>query len=48
MVYVIIYMWNLKKIKQMNEYNKTRNRFKDIENKLVVTSGEKGKRGVND
>ena len=42
-------MWNLKNI--INEYNKTK-RLTDIENKLVVTSGEReggrGKIGVGD
>ena len=33
-------MWNIK-IKQMNEYKKSRNRLTDKENELVVTSGEK-------
>ena len=34
---VITDMWNLKKIKQRNEYNKT---GKDSQNKLVVISRE--------
>ena len=33
---------NEKKIKQTSEYKKNRNRLTDIENKLVVTSGETG------
>ena len=36
-LYEIIYMWNLKN-KTTSEYSK-KNRFTDIENKLVVTSG---------
>ena len=40
------YMWNLNlKKKKTNEYNKTET-DSDIENKLVVTSGEReGRRG---
>ena len=44
------YIWNLKKVKQTNEYS--RNWLTDDENKLVVTSGERdggrGKIGVGD
>ena len=46
MLYIITYMWNLKN--KTNEYNKTET-DSDIENKLVVTSGEseekRGKKG---
>ena len=38
--YDIIYMWNLKKMVQMNLQN--RNRLTDIENKRMVTKGEGG------
>ena len=31
----------IEKIKQTSEYNKKRNRLTDIENKLVVTKGER-------
>ena len=37
----ITYMWNLKIMIQMNLFKK-RNRFTDIENKLMVTEGESG------
>ena len=40
-LYVITYMRNLKN--KMNGYNK--NRLIDVENKLVVTSGERGSEG---
>lgn len=44
-------MWNLKKIKQMHEYNKTE-RLTNIKNKLEVTSrereGAKGRMVVGD
>ena len=47
-MYDIAWMWNLKKIRQISEYNKKRNRL--TENKLVVTSGEgeggRGKTGM--
>ena len=36
---MLSHIWKLKKIKQMNNYNK--NRLTDGENKLVVTSGER-------
>ena len=42
--YGITYMWNLKIMIQMNLQN--RNRFTEIENKLMVTKGERGG-GVN-
>ena len=35
--YAIIYMWNLKKIIQMNLF---KNRLTDLENKCMVTKGE--------
>ena len=38
--YDIAYMWNLKKIEQMNSF-KIRSRVTDVENKLMVTTGEK-------
>ena len=38
--YYIAYMWNLKKIEQMNSF-KIRSRVTDVENKLMVTTGEK-------
>ena len=43
--YVFTYMWKLKN--KMNEYNKTENRLTDTENKLVVTSGERGGHRTN-
>ena len=51
MLYVITYMWNLKNT--TNELiQQNRNRLTDIENKLVVTRGERevgrGKMGVGD
>ena len=39
--YYITYMWNLKK-KYKRTYLQNRNRLTDIENKLMVTKGEKG------
>ena len=48
-LYDVTYMWDLKKIIQMTVHKKTDS---DIENKLVVTTGErggkKGKLGVWD
>ena len=44
-VYDIIYMWNLKKIQQINEYPKKGSRLTDTENKLGVTSRER-KEGI--
>jgi len=41
--YDITYMWNLKI--NTNESTQNRNRLKNIENKLTVTKGEKGRRG---
>ena len=38
--YDIAYMWNLEKIEQMNSF-KIRSRVTDVENKLMVTTGEK-------
>ena len=38
-----VYTWNLKKKKDTNSYLQIRNRFTDIENKLMVTKGEKGR-----
>ena len=39
----ITYTWNLK-----NSTNESvRNRLTDIENKLIVTKGERGPRGIN-
>ena len=36
----ITYMWNLKYDKKINLFTKPKNRFKDIENKFVVTKWE--------
>ena len=36
----VAYMWNLTKIEQMNSF-KIRSRVTDVENKLMVTMGEK-------
>lgn len=36
-MYLLVYMWNLKKMKQMNDCNIT-----ETENNLVVTSAERG------
>ena len=51
-LYVIIYMWNLKKYNKLVNIQQERSRLTDIENKLVVTSGEReGRRsevGVGD
>ena len=38
-LYDITYMWNLKKLIQMNLYLQNRNRLTDIENKLMVKKG---------
>ena len=38
-LYDITYLWNLKN--KTSEYDKKRGRLTDIENKLMVTSGEK-------
>ena len=50
--YYITYMWNLENKTDECESNKKRNRLTDIENKLMVTSGERevgrGKIGVGD
>ena len=46
-LYDVIYMENLKKMQQTNECNKKTNRFTDIENKLLVISGERGKKRGN-
>ena len=43
--YDIIYMWNLKKWYKWT-YLQNRNRVTDVENKLMVTSGDK-ERGIN-
>ena len=38
--------WNLENKKNTHEYKKERNRFRDMENKLMVTRGErKGEEG---
>ena len=42
--YDITYMWNLKKKKYKWTYLQNRNRATDIENKLMVTKGERGGR----
>ena len=44
--YDIAYMWNLKKMIQMNLYLQSRNSLTDIENKLMVTKGER-RGGIN-
>ena len=50
--YYITYMWNLENKTDECESNKKRNSLTDIENKLMVTSGERevgrGKIGVGD
>ena len=50
-LYVITYLWNLKN-KRNKQIQQNRNRFMDIDNKLVVTSrereGGRGKIGVGD
>ena len=43
--YDIAYMWNLKKLYRWT-YLQSRNRVIDVENKLMVTKGERG-RGIN-
>ena len=42
----ITYMWNLKKWYKWT-YLQTRNRCTDIENKFMVTKGERGWGGIN-
>ena len=39
-------MWNLKKWYKLS-YLQNRNRVKDVENKLMVTKGERGGGGIN-
>ena len=50
-LYVITYLWNLEN-KRNKQIQQNRNRFMDIDNKLVVTSrereGGRGKIGVGD
>ena len=41
--YDMTYIWNLKK-GYKGTYSQNRNRLTDIENKLMVTKGEKGRR----
>ena len=38
----------IQKIKQTSEYKQKRNRFTDIENKLVVTNGKRQRKGLRD
>ena len=40
MLYDVIYMWNLKRLQQINEYSKKVD-LRDIENKLGITRGER-------
>ena len=44
--YFINYMWNLKKKRYKWTYLQNRNRLTDIENKPMVTKGERGE-GIN-
>ena len=39
--YHIIYMWNVKKSDTKLTYLQNRNRFTDVENKLMVTKGKR-------
>ena len=42
----IVYMWNLKKCHKWT-YLQNRNRLTDIDNKLMVTKGERGGGGIS-